>query len=796
MAFELLESVGSEQIQELQQDIRMLQEGYELLTVVDTFDICEYCFPFGIEFDKKVDKSMGSLGDEQFAYDFLFKKKYFGGKPIVIEEYKIELFNVKHKIYRLSERMLNRRNNLESEFIQPILKEPNAVKRKAMIGTLQNTLSFLISYALISETSVTRYSELLESGYLAEMRQTQDDLLRDVFDTANQEFVNQFKAVFEEWVRTRRDQIRTIADKADQLQELNSVYKDVTACVRVLIANNRYREAGIKKKVILHSSTPDRTDSIVTTSAFRDLQRDYGMADLSFVRNKSHTFLLSLVWEPSKEKDVEYGQVASRLAELLNIAMTYEQLQAVNDSFKKRSKGGLVANKSDQIITSARSAFEQSLLLTKLGEFGDYKSQIRELLDRLEQDQTAQYGSIIDLYNRFLVEAKSKAVVQSAELALENVKNVYTLQLNISTLVRGIIKAQQIKVTKGGDMIRGSFHHLPFLIFIHERNFDRKVKKILDPLISFCFQPERLRRFHTNNIIQVLGEFANFEGRTRETPSISLLSLFLMLLLPVAQNEKGGAPNGEGNEERALQNAERLLPIFEQLSEIGDPSAIDYFKELRYIIIWLYRRCRRYDESLALAEICVKLYRQDPRFYHGKCLTRYSMYLDNEEKQFAGVAEVDEVISIARHSMELYQKEDTTEEKINYTIVALLNTLAHLYCVRYRLIKDFEDLVQARKDFKDLRQYFGGERQPDIAEYPELLHTGAFLEYCCALEKKDTQKWEEAVILLDSAFDQIQAALALVPDSDLYEKLRKEIQEENRKIGNFVKKETRRAERK
>src|ERR1700722_10713556 len=119
MAFELLETIGSEQIQDLQQDVRLLGEGYQLLTVVDTFDICEYCFPFGIEFDKKMDKSMGALGDEQFSYDFLFKKMYVSGKPVVIEEYKIELFNVRNKILRLSEEMLNRRNNLESEFIRP-----------------------------------------------------------------------------------------------------------------------------------------------------------------------------------------------------------------------------------------------------------------------------------------------------------------------------------------------------------------------------------------------------------------------------------------------------------------------------------------------------------------------------------------------------------------------------------------------------------------------------------------------------------------------------------------------------
>jgi hypothetical protein len=788
MAIDILESISSRQIQELHDDMSAMANGYQILTTVDTFDICEYCFPFGIETDEKVLKTMGQLGDEQFAYDFLFRQP-IGQKPIVLSEYKLELFNVRSKILRVSQSVLNKKNNLEDEFIRPILDERNPSKRLIKIGALQNTLSFLIAYALFSQDSVTRFTSLLTGDFLIDATQLEDDVLTDVFSCNSPEYVTLFKSVFEEWVKVKKSQLQGIADKADLVNELNSVYKDVTAMVRVLLANERLRKAGEKRIVLLHSSTRERTESILRTAAMQNLQQDAGLEDLSFVRNKNHTFLLSLLWQNDQDKQGQLADIVSKLAELVTVGKTHEEMQQINSSYSPRVKPGNLISKSDQIINSARSAFEQSYLLSKLADFGKYQSQVEDLMKKLESDQEVEYGAIIDLYNKFLRDARRRAHDNSTELAIKNVKNVYALQLNISTLLKGIIQAKKIKVSKGGDMIRGSFHHLPFLIFLREHNFDKNAKKIMDPLIDYCLKPEPVRSLQTADILNVLAGFSGFEERFRETPTISLVSLFLMLLLPTVDKKNGG-DSGLANEENALQNAESLLPIYERLKDVAGLSSIDYYRELRYILIWLYRRCQRYSESLQLAEACIGEYPDDPRFYHGKCLTLYSKYLSNDQGKFDSFEKVEEVTDLALLAVELYQAEKVQSEKITYTIGALLNTLAHLYCIRYVFTGEGEDLVVARGHYRMLQELFDGDKRPMYSDYPELLHTGAVLELSAARQERKAQNREGAIILLDEAASKINSALSMIPESALYLNLKADILVEGREIRRTAVKET------
>jgi hypothetical protein len=798
MAFELLESLSSRQIQELYGDIHYIAEGYKVMLVVDTFDICEYCFPLGIEMDEKIRKSISQMGDEQFAYDFLFNRPIWG-KPLLINEYKIELFNTRNKILRMSEALLNKKNNLEEQFIRPILQDKDPENRKTKMMELQNTLSFLISYALFSEESVKRFSGLIGHNFITDAAEITDDTVAELFAANHPDLLSLVKSTFEEWIEIRKPALRNIKDKMDLVNELNAAYRDIAALIKILGANRKLQKAEGKYIILLHSSTKERTDSILKLNTITELQASVGIPDYSFIRNKSQTFLLSLLWEQgSQDKEERLQRLALRLNELIKVATDYETRQSINDSYSKKVKPVDFIRTSDQIIDAARFAFEKNYLLERMGDYETYKRKILELVKKLEGEDKDQYGDIIDLYNDFLGQSKMKVFNNNSELAFENVKLIYSLQLNISTIVKGILQTKKIRVSKGNDMIRGSFHHLPILMFLHENNFDRNAKKIMDPLLDFCLKPESVRIFQAEDFMRILRGFTDFETRFRETPTISLLSLFLTLLLPVLDEKKqleGKGPRGDtpSNEENALMNAENLYPIYERFTDILDKSSINYFKELRYIMVWLYRRCQRYEESLAMADACIRDYPGDPRFYHGKCLALYSRYLTNEQKEFRDVDQVNEVIALAEKSILLYAKDKDANNKVSYTMAALNNTLAHLYSVKYNFGEKDDDLRLARKNFGELQSFLNGIDALDYRQYPELLHTEASLELSEARAFRKAGDWAEATIRLDAAADSIQMALHIVPDYLLYLNMETDIRNVSREIKKIMIKEEKRS---
>jgi hypothetical protein len=220
----------------------------------------------------------------------------------------------------------------------------------------------------------------------------------------------------------------------------------------------------------------------------------------------------------------------------------------------------------------------------------------------------------------------------------------------------------------------------------------------------------------------------------------------------------------------------------------GDRQAYDYAAELLinkelmaaqpgieqeyiYVICWAARRLKEYSTAHYYAELGIRNWPDDPRFYHGRCLNT-AAWLGDEKKEAECRLTLRDAIEDARRALDLYGRDG---EESRDLIGACYNNLAYLWAeYAARESCTAAAVTEARRALLGLKEWTEKERW--VPNHPEYLHTEAYVEFqeysLARIGREDEARLRAK---LEHARREIDKALALVKEKPLYDKLKREI---------------------
>jgi hypothetical protein len=782
MDYELLKSLQTEDIKNLIADISLLESGYQIYYAIDNYDLVEYCFPLGID-GSKTEKSIDIIGDEQFAYRFFFEK--FKKKIWLPREYIAEVINERNQVIDKAGELANIKGVLEDRFIMPIIKSKDEGKRKILLARFKNQISFSLSFSLMTPNSVKKFHELLQQ----DLKYNVEDFIGDTDINETDEIIDRSKVneAFDEWIADQKSdsesQLKKYNNKSlnEAVNFLESIYRDITVIFKLINVNKRLDEKNVKKIILFHSSTPKRSQHFFKLNSISKSLPLINNVQYQLLRNKAQSYLLSLIWNEGSGTD--YAVIKERLEQLMTIAEKYEDSETRRRQIVKTFE--LDKNLFQEINQHLRTDLENSFLISRIKEVRSYQQSIYGQIEFYEKTNGRDFLSIINVYKDILRIVEQYIPEIKNTLAEETLASNYLIQESIFNVLINLDKDKTIVVKKGKDAVRGTFHHLPFLLFYDQNFISAKSKELLYPLLDYCFLSGKRRDVGLKHFKKYIQNYSNYfgDGKTPDW-SLNIISILILLLIPQEVES-------ETQETGVLERVEVFLELFERVkkTEINSLKDVDFERELLYLKVWILRRERLFSDAEKVCEMAIDRYPADPRFYHGLSLIYYSRaFINNADSDtsFRTEKEINQIIELAIRSVSMYEKSVSSNEFVGFTIIALNNMLAHLYTEYYKLSgrKDSNYLQKADEQLKRLIDFLL-TRGKNYEEYPEFLQTKANMQLEQSIYYWEEKKFSNALSLIYVAEDLIEMAVKMVEaDNPLYKRTQLRIRQ---KKNEFVK---------
>ncbi len=748
---DLLKNITSRDIDLLISDISLLEAGYELNYIIDASDIISFAFPYGIYFDRLDSKTPDDVGDSFIAYEYIFSKS---NRPILLDEYKLELVLSRNSIQSNVDKRL--KSNL-FDLTFDASSNLNETTKK-----VENSSTFLLATALMQENFMNKFDDLfynklqVDEIILGNKNQKDENTLNTIFkEIKRTDWVNN---VFKQWVDSKTD---LEYNDVEVIKEFKSTLRDFIAIDRLCninktVENNSKIEG--KYLFLYYSGAKKSADIFKYKEVKNHLPTINGINNYNILRTPKHSFLLFLIFDDNLSKMKE------SLMEFKNIAIKKERLtDSLNSLHEKEIKEYF-----NKLNTQRRSLIEKTFIEVQINQHKEFQDKIIEKIDLLKSKKG------IDEISIFYQELLNNAKIANGKTELLQTNSSYLLQGSIIGLIQILDKKEDFKINKGKDQIKGDYHHLPILIFYDCNSItnNSKLESLYIKIIEYVIATSVFKKKQLNELIEgiklVYSEIEN-EGSNKEYFYEILIKTFILLFIEKADLIK-------------MEVADIIEAGFLNL-ETNKTAYSKWSDDYIYTLIWVYRRMLKFEESERYCDKGIKLFPNDPRFCHGKCLVLYNKSFTQNTLSPCNELQLIDILKYSELAIDKYNATINDDficrkeyRKYIHGSISALNNLV-LYSISLFYLEKLEtnqhieqlnlfekyNLKYLRDNVLEPIKIFEREIHNPEKSRAEYIHTESIFELVEAIHYKDPKK-------IGHSRDAINEAIKLNTDSELYRK--------------------------
>ncbi len=753
----ILFKMGVEDVKVMQKDFILLKNKVKIFYVVDTYDVIEFCFPTLTNISEQVESSIAT---SFLAYNFFFFHNK--NKPVILNEYKVELFGIWNEVHREANNLMdNRSREAEMELIKAKLK-----KDKENLG---RNIGLLLSLSLgfLSESALLQYKRVLNERLQIDRFETENEddrlILEEIFNSTFS--TRKVSELFEDFCHESRLLISGKSDK-DRYAYLENAFRDIVVFERIVNINNAIQKRkDLKEKYVFlyMSSTPKQSVKIASLFAKAGRLTDiYEYLNYPILRNISQFYLGELIEGSTEENNqsdkfkqeqlnkcleiLEHGDSRDRLAEKLADTL-YNEINIFNDK-----------------INLNRNELENTYLLCN--SYYAYRNRILSAIESKEElFDFEMRGIVIDLFAEL---DKNKNENSRVLLTLSNYKEEFVFQSKIMRYLTAVREHKNIiKLMPGLDPVRSYVQLYPVLLF-----YPYLGKQSFSPLLNFFTDVIKPHLNDMNIKPYRASGLKRMDVFTLDSYERRLYYLFLDLVIPDEESRNGRWKN----EQELILNLQKLYLINSKrnarFTYSDNKGSMDVFLfpqrefeiEVVYFISWLYRRARLYADALEYVNKIIDSFEfSDPRLLHSRALSYISLIYENRKSPKSEMLIwINQALKDLTHALTRFESDykQTANELLMHVIIGIKNTKCDLQTklfdtdnTRHANIITNETrpmLNSFKHDLKGLNE--------DYAEYHTYNHTEVDLEYCEALIALTSGNMEEAkrkILIAKNRYDLI-----------------------------------------
>jgi len=725
----LLENISSEQVEDLIFQQELESKGYTFYYVLDNHDIRKYCFPGnldGEEFEKHVDGGINFdlETDILTAYEEFFKNISPESPVFLFLEYVPEFVTLRKKIIEAADKAML--FNYVDDFMQYLdqFKEEDIPE--------DFTLFIAIATGLLKD-GVNRFNGLVSNDSFVVDNEVPENIKHaGIFDTLQSldpsfspELANTiFDSFLKRAKETRRFSKRTDSEVIAKVIEMN---------------NHLLEKLKQKKMLLLYLSSTKSSPEV-----FMDIRPHLPMVEgvpFNFHRTVDQLFLNRLFQDLSPDERIGRLREAARL-----VANREETGSAVIIDYQQQRERYININFArKKQFEEVEELFTE---LSKLKEKGQFRK-IKALFNKLKILSKERGDQQINLQD-----------IKNLESSIE-IKQLFTLIFKKAFL--NLTRGKDIQLRRGTDPIMGVGQHLPIVFISKASPQDTQLDDLGRLFIQQSFMDNNLP--NNNDLVktklnQLRANSINNDFYA-DTYLEKLLYALYLLILPDT-NSRNGHMNSQYVEEF-------LMNAYKEEEATPDPQIQ---ADLLYAIAWVLRRNSKYDEALKVTKEGMAKFPDDARFLHSRFLITACL-MDNKEDDESRRATYAAILKDIRRATEMYPSLLDGKDALigNNIYSALLNSEAFTTILELTVTDMTNE--QRLAGFRRIRTEMVGKLKENLQEkyldYPEFLHTEAFLEFQEFREITDiktrAQKINGAIRHMDDAIRIAERLLSFKTDS-------------------------------
>lgn len=738
----------------IKSDIELIiNEKFKLTLAVDTHDILNYYTPF-------IDKNIHKYKEDAIVKRIVMHHRVFNfesdshnlitDKILLLNEYLSELLFLKGDF----ENKLQQFKNYPESVFKLRSQVSNILNIKKNINLTPSQLDTLILFLLVNVRGKSLeefYNFLNNKTYLTSdldnLLTSFDDYKKMLLEPPNNKVTDD---IYTKYIDENKFTLSRQGDGISMFNSLNNTYVDIQAICKVIDYNSYLQN---DKHLLLYISTAKKTRSISEIidkeSLFKTIQ---GRDNYNIIRTIPQVFTIKILLnEYQNNKNSDPIHIVEDLIDIRS---------EVNNHFIPRaaSSGGIIA------FDMIKNVFDNYNKILKGHFLYDVFSQIKNqpIHPIVNKDKISPEKVIKYLDNYY----ENESIVHiNFDMHIRNYKKKFLL----SSLFSG--NAFVLKVRYGNDIVKNSFHHLPYLIFISPNYRTDVLPSIYQFLNKISNIPDDNQKIDEGKIklLRHVGQF-NFDNMKKEMVlkqyvKNAIIDKYLYALLSKSENSINSMSFRQIYEDDIIKDIEKLkliitsIPLESDLVHDSKENRVYIAKneyeisyELDYILLWFYRRNRKNSEALSLGEKLIKERNNDGRFFHG-----YSLALVQEIYELLENVNINEdyilnkistIINHLEHAKDLYYdllkessipKNSYQEILVYKSISAVYNTLADVLIRKYELLykpeksNDYKILRSARNYLEESKKIIKKISENRYEYFPILNITEAELEYFEAL---------------------------------------------------------------
>ncbi|OQP59662.1 hypothetical protein A3860_36445 [Niastella vici] len=734
---EYLFGLDINELEAVSEDIELYFRKYQFYFAIDAYDLVHFFFPY-LDTLQFTEENVRQLAMEGIAYDTFFSNTATGA-IVLLEEYKDELAIVRDLFIQKMKRAYELTQNIDKlalEFLQ--LKETG--KKLEEIAYTNPELCFLLLVFLQRrEVKELSFAQFFKKKVFLNGFTTEDDEFNLYSDEAfSQPYDRNFvTTIFEQFRELQREKTRNMSTHVYD-RYLYNTYKDIVAIEKVLTANKMILDHEKYRNTVFYylSSTPTKSALLfhLINKTYGDEMpyREHFKSGRSVHRNIQQAFLFTMLV-------AEYPDSKEMPEKMLKLLMTYRMKGGEYASVPVNEEDRQVVEALDKLIGKVSSNIQNHLLSSifknyqttidgiALGGSREVVNFTKNVLKKFETIQLEQDSIMENDYLRYNISKHGQLMLLKQAVTNEEAEKI------------------MVTVRPGRDIVRLNFHHLPFLLFVYERDDWKKLAafytamKAISEIIS-----EKI--VHIQPVIGFLKDLflwwqsTEIRQRTREL----LMSIYIDLL-SVQVFTATGDPEIEVKLIAMLE--QRTDTLLSQLRSNKKRKQIELLRnELYYVLIWLYRRCLQFDKLQKLEEDITVAEIWDARIFHGLGLGYESLFYHQGKKtedKWMLEKSIKYLEGAAQDYGNLLGQLPSQFADIRNLVIKSLIGIGNSNCDSRLRLYDFdkqgEHIYQARAILSEMKDYTE-VLEIDYNSVPIINHTEAELEYYEALmayEKKD-----------------------------------------------------------
>lgn len=723
-----------EEIDDVIRDIELRNRGFRILYAIDTFDIVAHYLPY-TEGGLFLHKNKNELAQKLICYDYFFSlKESLHGTAginetnqqrnkciIILNEYKIELLSVKNKIMKQLKDVSHVISNLD------YLKKETyefQINHKGANAYFEKNFELILLLLILSEKKDFVHKDFedflknrLSIMEISSGSEQDDSILNKIFsDTRHSDLSVQ---LFDRFISENKYDLISIDKEIDRYIYLENTFRDVQAIDRLLGINDKLAKADEKYVILYLSSAPYKTKEL-----FKGVGHLNNIGEINFPhiknlfinRNIYQCFLYEILCNEFSNTDLDISKALNSLRKLAAKLENKEHNGILKMEWEDEDMNTL--KKLKNIFDLYSASLDNHFYIKIYEKYKDlYNSVSTNTKNEHKIKKNIDLMPIFSLIDEFIHGDDFKQKYFDFTFTVNQLKHAVEIA-NIISKSNPIIP----NILFNKDIIKNSFHHLPYLLFLFENEKNSllvKLYDLLNNLVDVSYPDHELLPELSINLKKVVSSLVDEQS---DIYLISLQQIIISYINLITTTPKTNAQDESDKEEEIIDTLVKQRQIFGHLKVEAilneNASTLDvkfkphaFSREIDYILLWLYRRNNQIHKGIKLGKHLIYENPDDPRFYHGLALN----YISNAYKSLQSVSasglsdtqaigDLKNALLYLRFAKEKYEALMGADHQqnfgmlINKNYMAVLNSLADisLRIYEHEVVKDFSRIEEAR----------------------------------------------------------------------------------------------------